>query len=131
MDATFIDHLPVAVQGKRWSVWCPSEGYQEQEVEIALGNQDYLDLDLLLEGTDFRAKVRVFLPKDGLIADDKRPGLYRMLSLHGEFLTYDYFETANYIVLSGYVELSVSNPDTVSGQVTMTLPDAPPHPMSA
>lgn len=131
METTFIDHLPDHAQGKRWSVWCPSEGYHEQEQFILSGAQNYLDLDLILEGTELQARLRVYLQASDLICDLKRPGLYRLLGLMGEFLTYDYFHTASYVRLRGYVELAVSNPDTVAGQVTLTYSDAPSQSLSA
>lgn len=131
MDDTFIDHLPEDAQGKRWSVWCPSEGYREQEQGLRDGSKGYLDLDLILEGTETHAKLRVYMSADDLIDDLNRAGLYRLLNLDGEFLTYDAFHTYSFVVIRGYVELSVSNPDTVAGQVTLAYPGAVPHPLTA
>ncbi len=131
MGYTFIDHLPDDAQGKQWSVWCPSEGYHDQEFHILAETQQYLDLDLVLEESLFQAKLRVYLQPFELINDLKRPGLYRLLGLTGEFLTYDYFHTASYVKLQGYVTLAASNPDTVAGQVTLTHSDAPSQSLSA
>lgn len=131
MDGKFIDHLPDSPQDKRWIVLCPPEGYSDQEKLITSGTQDYLDLHLRLEGTESQAVVRARVSMGQLVADLKRPGLFRMFALGGEFLDFDYRPTNRYVELSGYVELSVSNPDTVAGEVTMTTPEAPPHPLTA
>lgn len=132
MNGTFVDSLPVETVGMSWFVRRPEPMWPTDLDSYVAGTWDTFDLSIAFPHR-YLAVVRVYrmANRDDLMADRRKPGMYRLLNATGVFLDDTGTETFHFVDINGVLNTSATFSGAVAGVVTLRHPRAVPINRSA